>query len=92
MPQKLTGDWKNMLKANNANTHKKLLHTLGNLTLTAYNAELSNKAFESKQKYFLKYSNIGLNKYFRNLEAWNEEEITKRAEYLADIAINLWSR
>lgn len=91
MPQKLTLEWKNMLGANHANIHKNWLHTLGNLTLTAYNAELSNKSFDNKQKDFSDYSNIGLNKYFRNLIAWNEEEITKRAEYLADIAINLWS-
>lgn len=93
MPQTLTKEWKTMLEVNHATAHKKWLHTLGNLTLTGYNPELSNKPFEDKLSR-LKDSNVSLNQYFRKvkLDVWNEEAIKSRAEYLADIAIKVWPR
>ncbi|BAZ38101.1 hypothetical protein NIES4101_40360 [Calothrix sp. NIES-4101] len=92
MPQTLTQPWKNMLGTSHMSIKTKWLHTLGNLTLTAYNAELSNKPFDEKVKYFTNKSNVSLNKYFHKLEMWNEEEIKKRGKYLANIAIKRWSR
>lgn len=73
--------------------HKKWVHTLGNLTLTGYNPELSNKPFEEKLSLFKK-SNVGLNKYYQDkkVDVWNEEAIKNRAEYLADIAMKIWFR
>ncbi len=93
MPQTLTKEWKTMLGGNQAATHKKWLHTLGNLTLTGYNSELSNKPFEDKLS-LLKDSNVTLNQYFRKVkvDVWNEKAIKSRAEYLADIAIKVWPR
>jgi uncharacterized protein with ParB-like and HNH nuclease domain len=91
MPQTLTHGWKTTLGANYTTSHKKWLHTLGNLTLTGYNSELSNKPFEEKLKYF-RYSNITLNQYFQNIDMWNEEAIKSRAEKLAEIAIKVWPR
>ncbi|MGB3403542.1 MAG: HNH endonuclease family protein [Microcoleaceae cyanobacterium] len=91
MPQKLTKEWKDSLGKGSSTLHKKWLHTLGNLTLTGYNSELSNKSFELKL-IELKQSNISLNKYFQNIEIWNEESIQKRAEYLAEIAIQVGPR
>lgn len=73
-----------MLRANHTTSHKKWLHTLGNLTLTGYNSELSNKPFEKKLKYF-RYSNITLNQYFQNIDVWNEEAIKSRAKKLAEV-------
>ncbi len=93
MPQKspLRKEWQQMLGAGYSNIHKKWLHTLGNLTLTAYNGELSNKSFEEKLL-LLRSSNFSLNQYFRDIEIWNEEAIKNRAEYLADLAIQIWPR
>lgn len=91
MPQKLTKEWQKMLGTNYSSLHKKWLHTLGNLTLTGYNSELSNKPFEEKLL-LLKSSNVTLNQYFRKVDAWNQEEIRSRAEYLANIAIKIWPR
>jgi len=91
MPQKLTKEWQKMLEANYSNVHKKWLHTLGNLTLTGYNPELSNKPFKEKLIH-LRSSNVTLNQYFRNVDVWNEEAFKSRAEYLADIAIKVWPR
>lgn len=93
MPQKLPlrKEWQQMLGANHNKVHKEWLHTLGNLTLTQYNSELSNKPFEEKLK-ILRASNVTLNHYFRKVDVWNEEEIKSRAENLADIAIKVWPR
>ena len=41
IPQSLTSEWINVLGQNSKN-HKQFVHRLGNLTLTAYNSELSN--------------------------------------------------
>ena len=91
MPQTLTPEWKNDLGSAHNAIKKKWLHTLGNLTLTGYNSELSNKTFEKKKEIY-QTSNTFLNKHFQNIDAWNEESIQKRAETLADIAIKIWSR
>lgn len=91
MPQKLKKEWQQMLGKNYVTIHKKWLHTLGNLTLTGYNPEQSNKPFAEK-KLFLKTSNLTLNQYFQNIDIWNEEVIISRAKYIADIAIKVWPR
>lgn len=92
LPQTLNNEWKLMLK----NQTEKLdlyIHTLGNLTLTAYNGELSNKSFSKKVDYF-NNSNLRINHYFReqNIEIWNLEAIKKRSKYLTDIAVKVWIR
>ncbi len=91
MPQTLSKEWKEDLGQEFSTLHKKSLHTLGNLTLTGYNPELSNKPFEQKLIY-LTQSNISLNQYFQNIKRWTAENIQKRAEYLAEIAIKVWPR
>jgi uncharacterized protein with ParB-like and HNH nuclease domain len=91
MPQNLKQPWKKMLGENYDTIHKKWLHTVGNLTLTAYNSELSDKPFKEKKEYLI-YSNISLNRYFENVSVWNEEEIKRRAHHLADKAIEIWPR
>ncbi len=49
MPQKLTEEWERDLGENFQAIHNKYLHTIGNLTLTGYNSEYSNKSFKEKQ-------------------------------------------
>ena len=44
MPQTLTEEWKSELGEDWQQKHDLYLHTLGNLTLTAYNSELSNNS------------------------------------------------
>jgi uncharacterized protein with ParB-like and HNH nuclease domain len=89
MPQKLTEEWKQYL-GEDLEAAYSLLHTLGNLTLTGYNAELSNKSFNEKKKLLCEHSNFELNKYFRDKSDWRREEIEKRAEHLAQIALQVW--
>jgi len=89
MPQTLTDWWKKHLGDDWANTHESWLHTLGNLTLTAYNSEISNAEFEVKKNRF-KDSHLEINKYFQAKECWGRKEIEERAQYLADIALKIW--
>ncbi|MGL6341152.1 MAG: HNH endonuclease family protein [Waterburya sp.] len=91
MPQTLTSEWKKILGSDHNNIKKKWLHTFGNLTLTGYNSELSNKTFNEKKKLYQE-SNVYLNKYFQKIDNWNEESIKQRAEALANMAIKLWPR
>jgi len=46
------------------------------------------KSFDNKKK-FLMHSHLESNKYFENINSWNERKIIKRAEALAKIALNV---
>ncbi|GAA9993334.1 DUF262 and DUF1524 domain-containing protein [Helicobacter pylori] len=93
MPQELTEEWERDLGENFQEIHDKYLHTIGNLTLTGYNQEYSNKSFQEKrdmEKGF-KDSPLRLNQGLRDLESFGEEEIKKRANDLADLALKIWT-
>ncbi|EPZ96368.1 DUF262 and DUF1524 domain-containing protein [Helicobacter pylori] len=93
MPQTLTEEWERDLGENFQEIHDKYLHTIGNLTLTGYNSEYRNKSFQEKrdmEKGF-KDSPLRLNQSLRNLKSFGEEEIKKRANDLADLALKIWT-
>jgi uncharacterized protein with ParB-like and HNH nuclease domain len=90
MPQTLTKDWKNKLGENWQETHGKYLHSLGNLSLTAKNTELSNNSFEDKQQIDFQVSKLKLNFKLDGLIIWNEEKILERAKDLIKNAKNIW--
>ena len=90
MPQTLNDWWKEHLGEDWSVTHELFQHTLGNLTLTAYNAELSNATFERKKEEF-KNSHLELNKYFESKKSWSRADIEKRGEELTKIALEIWS-
>ena len=90
MPQKLTPKWKEELGINWENIHKKYKHTLGNLTLTAKNPELSNDDFKNKQEIDFQNSKLRLNFKLENISNWNEERIIERAKNLAENAKEIW--
>lgn len=93
MPQKLTEEWERDLGENFQEIHDKYLHTIGNLTLTGYNSEYSNKSFQEKRDMGggFKDSPLRLNQSLRDLESFGEEEIKKRANDLADLALKIWT-
>ncbi|MDA8746367.1 DUF4268 domain-containing protein [Rubripirellula amarantea] len=106
MPQKLPGgkagqEWKGMLGDRPKRAHERLVHTLGNLTLTGYNPTLSNRAFSEKRKE-LAQSKLTLNKIFEitgekegKLDpklTWNVDQITSRGKSLAAEVSGLWVR
>ena len=94
MPQNkdLSQGWRNELGDNWIETHDKYLHTIGNLTLTGYNSELSDKEFLEKQNIEGGFaeSPIRLNSSLATLEHWNKEEILKRANSIIDKASDVW--
>ncbi len=47
----LPKEWKNELGKNWKFVHETYLHTIGNLTLTGYNSELSDKPFSQKKEH-----------------------------------------
>ncbi len=93
MPKTLTKEWERDLGENFQAIHDKYLHTIGNLTLTGYNEEYSNNSFQEKrnmEKGF-KQSPLKLNQGLRDLESFGEEHIKKRANVLADWALEIWT-
>ncbi|PDX47221.1 hypothetical protein BB471_02650 [Helicobacter pylori] len=93
MPQTLTEECKKDLGENFQKIHDEYLHKIGNLTLTGYNSEYSNKSFQEKQgmEKGFKNSPLKLNQSLRDLESFGEEEIKKRANDLADLALKIWT-
>jgi predicted transport protein len=68
------------------------LHTLGNLTLTGYNSEYSDRRFTEKRdmKGGFAESPLRLNQGLGKLEHWTEEDIRQRSERLAAQATSVW--
>jgi hypothetical protein len=93
MPQTLTDEWRQHLIDHGDDplvVHSQLLHTLGNLTLSAYNTELSNRVFDRKQQMYSS-SHFELNKALADSPSWTSKEILARADELADRIIRIWS-
>lgn len=92
MPQKLSSSWQKMIGDNWQEVQSELLHTLGNLTLTGYNSELSNSPFNEKKKLLEeKVAKVKvLNMDVINQDVWNAEKIRARADRLAGITIDIF--
>jgi len=89
MPQTLSEWWQHHIGEDWEETHELFLHTIGNLTLTAYNTEMSNDDFIAKKKAYNE-SHLELNKYFAPLSSWRRAEIESRADALAKQALEIW--
>ena len=66
------------------------LHRLGNLALTNYNGEMSNKDFKDKKKIYKEskfYYTTGIVQY----DEWQIKEINDRSQKLASEALKIWS-
>ena len=95
MPQNenLSAAWKTTLGAEWERVQQTWLHTLGNLTLTGYNSEYSDRPFNEKRDMAggFKESPLKLNQGLGQLEQWNEDAIKTRAGRLADMALEVWT-
>lgn len=94
MPQTLSEEWTADLEAlidddTVPDVHTRLLHTLGNLTLTGYNSPLGNRPFVDKKAEFAR-SGIRLNRFPAQSAVWGPEEIAARAEDIAERIIHEW--
>lgn len=89
LPQTPTQEWLSDLGDDATVKWGQAVHTLGNLTLSAYNAELSNQPFSIK-KHALLESNFVLNQHFRDIDRWTDERIRERGTILAQRALQVW--
>jgi len=91
--ENLSAAWRTALGADWQRIQSTWLHTLGNLTLTGYNSEYSDKPFSKKRDMIggFQESPLRLNEGLGRLEQWNEESIKARASRLADKAAKVWA-
>ena len=95
--ENLSEKWREALGADWKRIQQTWLHTLGNLTLTAYNSDFSDRTFTEKRDMTgapekgLKQSPLKLNQGLGSLERWDEEAIKTRAGKLADLAVAVWA-
>ncbi len=91
--ENLSSKWKNELGPEWERVRETWLHTLGNLTLTGYNSEYSDRPFAEKrdmEKGFRK-SPLKVNEDIGNYEVWDEIAIKARADRLASMATRVWA-
>jgi uncharacterized protein with ParB-like and HNH nuclease domain/predicted transport protein len=91
--ENLSVAWKTALGSEWQRIQETWLHTLGNLTLTGYNSEYSDRPFPDKRDMpgGFKESPLRLNQGLGKLEKWDETAIKSRAETLAGMAIDVWA-
>ena len=96
MPQgeRLPETWKAELGPDWAQTWQSLRHTLGNLTLTAFNPEMGNRPFRDKRDAEKGYrdSPLRLNADLRQTDRWDGDTIRARGARLANDAVEIWKR
>ncbi len=95
MPQNddLSEEWQKELGENWQEIHEQYLHTIGNLTLTGYNPELSDHSFSEKKELRpggFRDTRLRLNESLVETSIWNESAIQTRAEELAEKALKIW--
>jgi uncharacterized protein with ParB-like and HNH nuclease domain/predicted transport protein len=85
-------EWKKDLGEDWKAIQERYLHTIGNLTLTGYNSEYSDRPFSEKKTMkggFLE-SPLKLNKFIAAQEKWNESAILERANQISDETLKIW--
>ncbi len=98
MPQKWETNWSIADKSAEALANRKrLLHSIGNLTLvtSSFNSALSNEAFAAKRPEIVTTSLLMLNTYFQQFadqDIWDEAKIVDRAEAMFPLAKAVWVR
>ncbi len=94
MPQNIEHNlsWQQMLGEDWQEVHSLYLHTLGNLTITGYNAEMSNKSFWEKVngESGFKHSHLKLSESIAQCDVWNKKAIQRRTNILTDIILKIW--
>jgi uncharacterized protein with ParB-like and HNH nuclease domain/predicted transport protein len=90
--ENLSSEWIKSLGSDWERIRETWLHTLGNLTLTGYNSEYSDRPFAEKRDMpgGFKESPIKLNHGLGQLEDWNEDAIKGRAKKLSEMALSVW--
>lgn len=96
MPQNpnLSEEWIHVLGPEWETIHESKLHTLGNLTLTGYNSEYSDRSFSEKRdmKGGFHESPLRLNRGLAKIDRWDLAQIEIRASALSATALDVWVR
>lgn len=90
--ENLSKAWKDALGPEWERIRDTWLHTLGNLTLTGYNSEYSDRPFAEKRDMAggFRESPLKLNQGLSQIEQWDEAAIKARAAKLAGMAAEVW--
>ncbi len=95
LPQnpELSTSWQHALGSDWKQVQQQWLHTIGNLTLTGYNAEYSDRPFIEKRDMTGGFSEspLRLNAGLGQLARWDQSAIQERANRLADQALTVWA-
>ncbi|BAH40616.1 MAG TPA: DUF262 domain-containing protein [Gemmatimonas aurantiaca] len=91
--ENLSVAWRESLGQDWQVIHQKWLHTIGNLTLTGYNTEYSDRPFPEKRDMpgGFRESPLRLNAGLGQVEVWNEDAITHRGEQLVEKGVLVWA-
>jgi uncharacterized protein with ParB-like and HNH nuclease domain/predicted transport protein len=91
--ENLSPAWRQMLGPDWKEVQQSWLHTLGNLTLTGYNSEYSDRSFLQKRdmKGGFSESPLRVNDGLGTLDVWDEAAIRSRAKKLAGKAVEVWA-
>jgi len=90
----LSASWRQAMGPDWKQIQEEWLHRLGNLTLTGYNPELSDRSFIDKrdhQEGGFRTSPLRLNQGLGQLERWDADAIRSRGETLALRALEVWA-
>ena len=94
MPQNpnLSKDWQAELGEDWRIVQERYLHTIGNITLTGYNPEYSDKPFSEKRNMAKGFASspLFLNTSIASETKWDEKAILKRGKILAKRANEIW--
>ena len=90
--ENLSQEWQDALGDNWKEIRDALLHTLGNLTLTGYNSEYSDRPFAEKRDMEggFRESPLRVNEGLGDVDSWDEGSIRDRAARLARKAVIVW--
>lgn len=94
LPQnpRLSREWRNMLGDSWKAIQEEWVHRLGNITLTGYNPEYSDRPFDQKLSMEGGFvdSPLRLNKFVKSQTQWTQAEIEKRGKQLTSSALKIW--
>ncbi len=91
-PQKPSNEWRNLL-GNEFETMIKYTNTVANLTLSAFNKELSNKPFIEKRdlpEKGYKFSPLKIDKFLADIDIWNMENLNLRLNWIFKRFKKVW--
>lgn len=82
MPQTLSDAWRRELGEDCEQIHEQWLHSIANLTLTAYNSDYGNRPFAQKRDMAkgFRASGFRMNQWIAAQERWGADELEERCE------------